>query len=65
MLNLPKSTEVNRQLPKKVFYDKFSLSPQARQSFDADISKLVIVNELSPSTTTIVYTLSRAVKRPP
>ena len=53
MLNLPKSTEVNRQLPKKVFYDKFSLSPQARQSFDADISKLVIVNELSPSTTTI------------
>lgn len=53
MLNLPKSTEVNRQLPKKAIYEKFSLSQQARHAFDADISKIVIVNELSPSTTTI------------
>ncbi len=53
MLNLPKSTEVNRQLPKKAIYEKFSLSQQARQAFDADISKIIIVNELSPSTTTI------------
>ena len=53
MLGLPKSTEVSRQLPKKAIYAKFNLNTQARDRFDADISRITIVNEISPATTAI------------
>ena len=50
MLGLPKSTELNRQLPKKAIYTKFSMNNAAKDKFDADISRITIVNEISPST---------------
>ena len=50
MLGLPQSTELNRQLPKKVFYAKFHMDTAARGRFDADISRITIVNEVSPQT---------------
>ena len=50
MFGLPQKTEVNKQLPKKLIYDKFSMSAQDREAFDRDISKLFISHELSPST---------------
>ena len=50
MFGLPQKTEVNKQLPKKLIYDKFSMSAQERETFDRDISKLFISHELSPST---------------
>ena len=53
MLNLPKSTELNKQLPKKVIYAKFQMSPAAKAKFDADISRINIVGEISPNTTGI------------
>lgn len=53
MLQLPKRTELNKQLPKKAIYAKFNLQTAAKEKFDADISRMVIVNEVSPSTTTI------------
>lgn len=48
MLGLPKSTEVNKQLPKKAIYSKFQLNTVARAKIDVDISRITIVNEISP-----------------
>lgn len=53
MLDLPKSTELNKQLPKKAIYAKFQMSPAAKAKFDADISRINIVGEISPNTTGI------------
>lgn len=50
MLGLPEKTEVNKQLPKKLIFEKFSMNASDREAFDRDISKLHIANELSPST---------------
>lgn len=51
MLGLPKSTELNKQLPKKAIYAKFQMSPAAKAKFDTDISRINIVGEISPNTT--------------
>lgn len=53
MLNLPKTTELNKQLPKKAIYAKFQMSPAAKAKFDTDISRINIVGEISPNTTGI------------
>ena len=50
MLGLPKSTELNKQLPKTAIYTKFQMSPAAKAKFDADISRISIVGEISPRT---------------
>ena len=50
MLGLPKSTELNKQLPKKAIYAKFDMNAAAKERFDADISRIAIVNEISPQT---------------
>lgn len=49
MLGLPASTEINRQLPKGLVYAKFGLNAAQRERFDADISRLVMVHEVSPA----------------
>lgn len=53
MLGLPKSTELNKQLPKKAIYAKFQMSPTTKAKFDADISRINIIGEISPNTTGI------------
>ena len=53
MLGLPKATELSRQLPKKAIYAKFNMNTAAKNRFDADISRITIVNEISPSTVAI------------
>lgn len=47
MLGFPKTTEVNKQLPKKAIYSKFQLNNVAKAKIDADISRITIVNEIS------------------
>lgn len=47
MLNLPKSTELNKIIPKKAIYTKFNLDNATKEAIDLDVAKLVIVNELS------------------
>ena len=73
MLRLPVSTEINKQLPKKAIYAKFALKPAQRDSFDADISKLTIVNAISSTTipalqkgedVECIYVIDVALKRP-
>ena len=49
MLGLPKSTEMNKHLPKKAIYAKFQMNTSSKDKVDADISRIVIVNEISPS----------------
>lgn len=53
MLGLPKSTEMKKQLPKTAIYAKFTMNTAAKEKFDADISRLTIVNELSKTTSAI------------
>ena len=53
MLGLPKATEVKRQLPKSAIYRKFSMNTAAREKFDAGVSRIDIVNEVSPANTTL------------
>lgn len=53
MLGLPKGTELSKQLPKKAIYAKFNMNTAAKDKFDADISRITIVNEISTTTTSI------------
>lgn len=48
MLGLPKSTEMSKQLPKKAIYSKFQMNTAAKEKIDADISRITIVNEITP-----------------
>ena len=71
MLGFPKSTELSKQLPKKAIYAKFDMNNAAKTRFDADISRITIVNEVSPATVAIaageevksIYVLLVALKR--
>ena len=47
MLGLPKSTELNKPLPKTAVYAKFQMGAVKKAKIDADISRMVIVNEVS------------------
>lgn len=47
MLGLPKSTEVNKQLPKNAIYAKFKMNTAAKERIDRDISRIYIVNEVT------------------
>lgn len=49
MLGLPKATEMSKQLPKKVIYAKFQMNTAAKEKIDADISRITIVNEITPN----------------
>jgi len=73
MLGLPKSTEISRQLPKKAIFQKFELKPAQRDHFDADISRLTLVNAISQNklpalqkgeTIETIYVVDVALKRP-
>ena len=50
MLGLPPTTETNKPLPKTLVYRQFALNAQQRDRFDADISRMTIVNVVSPDT---------------
>jgi hypothetical protein len=50
MFGLPKSTEINKLLPKKAIFERFKLRSDSRRLFDEQISRLAIVAEISPQT---------------
>ena len=50
MLGLPKSTELSQQLPKTRVFAKFDLRSSQRDRFDEDVSRMAIVNVISPRT---------------
>lgn len=53
MLNLPKSTEVNKTLPKKAIYVSANLNTAEKDAFDENIKKLTIVNEITANSVNI------------
>ena len=50
MYNLPDSTKLQKQLPKKAIYSKFEMKASQRESFDSDIARIDIVGVISPAT---------------
>ena len=50
MLGLPESTEVRQFISKAAIYRKFELNNSQASSFDEDIKKITIVNEISSQT---------------
>lgn len=72
MLGLPKSTELNKLLPKKAIYAKFQMNTAQKERFDGEISRISIMGELSPATTGLaagaavrsIFVLLVALKRP-
>ena len=72
MLGLPLSTEINKPLSKTVVFAKFALTAKQREHFDADISRMTLVNVVSPHTVPVLaegsevkffYVLSVQLKR--
>lgn len=50
MLNLPEITQLQKPLPKTQIYKKFQFNNAQQTKFDADISRIDIVNEVSSRT---------------
>lgn len=53
MLNLPQTTEVNKNIAKNKFYEKADISSTLKESFVSDIEKIVWANKLSSKTLNI------------
>ncbi len=53
MIGLPKETEMSKQLPKKAIYAKFQMNTAAKEKIDADISRITIINEITPANVNI------------
>lgn len=53
MLSLPKQTEINKQLAKTLLCSKFNMNSLERNKIDADISKMVLVNEITENSINI------------
>ena len=53
MFGLPKTTEINKPLPKKAVFDKFKPKPDDRRLFDEQISRMAIAVEISPQTISV------------
>ena len=53
MLGLPRTTEIRKQISKKAVYTKFQMNTAAKEKIDADISRVVLVNEVNPDSVNI------------
>lgn len=53
MLNLPQTTEVNKNIAKNKFYEKADINSTLKESFVNDIEKIVWANKLSSKTLNI------------
>ena len=56
MLGLPAGTEIHKVITKKKVYEHFGaeMSAERRKSFDADIARITLTNEVSPVSVNIV-----------
>ena len=55
MFGLPSSTEIRKVITKKKVYERFDreMSAERRKSFDADIARITVINEISPASINI------------
>lgn len=58
MFDLPKASDIRKPLHKKLIYEKYAseLSGNKKERFDADISRIVITNEISEASVRIKAT---------
>ena len=58
MFDLPKTSEIRKPLPKKLIYEKYAaeLAGNKKDKFDADISRMIIANEISEASVNIKAT---------
>lgn len=58
MFDLPKTSEIRKPLHKKLIYEKYAaeLSGNKKDKFDADISRMIITNEISEASVNIKAT---------
>jgi len=58
MFDLPKTSEIKKPLHKKLIYEKYAaeLSGNKKDKFDADISRMIITNEISEASVNIKAT---------
>lgn len=58
MFDLPKTSEIRKPLHKKLIYEKYAaeLSGNKKDKFDADISRVIITNEISEASVNIKAT---------
>lgn len=58
MFDLPKASDIRKPLHKKLIYEKYAseLSGNKKERFDADISRIVITNEISETSVRIKAT---------
>ncbi len=58
MFDLPKTSEIRKPLHKKLIYEKYAteLSANKKDKFDADISRMIITNEISEASVNIKAT---------
>lgn len=53
MLGLPKSTEFNKRIPKKKFYEQLEVTPEIKRVFVEQIKNIIWRNKIAPSTVNI------------
>ena len=53
MINLPKSTEFNKRIPKQKFYEKLNVTPTLKRSFIDQIKIVIWRNKIAESTINI------------
>lgn len=53
MIKFPKSTEVNKFIPKNRFYDGVRITPAIKNAFISDVERVTWVSKLSPDTLNI------------
>ncbi|WP_304759674.1 MULTISPECIES: DUF4391 domain-containing protein [Erysipelotrichaceae] len=53
MLSLPKSTEFNKHIPKKKFYEQLEVTPEIKRVFVDQIKNIIWRNKIAPSTVNI------------
>ena len=53
MLDLPKSTEFNRRIPKQKFYENLTVTPAMKKIFTEQIKMIYWRNKLAASTLNI------------
>lgn len=50
MIVFPKSTEINKPMPKEAFYRNLALSTGIKEKFVSDIKRIILLNKLAPTT---------------
>lgn len=53
MLELPKTTEYNKRIPKQKFYENMDISPTLKKAFIEQVNAIYWCNKIAPSTTNL------------